>query len=39
MKHTSIVTPNDLAQYADTRESEGVIPDLVVDLSNNLHPI
>ena len=29
MKYTSIVTPNDLARYADTRESEGVIPELI----------
>ena len=32
MKHTSIVTPNDLARYADTRESEGVIPELICRL-------
>ncbi|WP_299028859.1 hypothetical protein [uncultured Campylobacter sp.] len=29
MKYTSIVTPSDLAQYADTRESQGIIPELV----------
>lgn len=29
MKHTSIVTPNDLARYADARESQGVIPELI----------
>lgn len=29
MKHTSIVTPNDLARYADTRESQGIIPELI----------
>lgn len=29
MKYTSIITPNDLARYADTRESEGVIPELI----------
>lgn len=32
MKHTSIVTPNDLARYADTRESEEVIPELICRL-------
>ena len=32
MKHTSIVTPNDLARYADTRESEGIIPELICRL-------
>lgn len=29
MKYTSIVTPNDLARYADARESQGVIPELI----------
>jgi len=29
MKHTSIVTPNDLARYVDARESQGVIPELI----------
>ena len=29
MKYTSIVTPNDLARYADMRESQGVIPELI----------
>ena len=29
MKYTSIITPNDLARYADTRESGGVIPELI----------
>ncbi len=29
MKYTSIITPNDLARYADTRENEGVIPELI----------
>ena len=29
MKYTSIITPNDLARYADTRESGGVILELI----------
>ena len=29
MKYTSIVTRNDLARYADMRESQGVIPELI----------
>ena len=32
MKHTSIVTPSNLARYADTRESEGIIPELIYRL-------
>ena len=32
MKYTSIITPNDLARYADTRESEGIIPELICRL-------
>ncbi len=32
MNHTHIVQPNDLSHYADTRESQGVIPELVYHL-------
>ena len=34
MEHTKIVTASDLESYADTRDSEAVIPELVYMLVN-----
>jgi hypothetical protein len=39
MEHTSIVTASDLAMYAQTRESEAVVPELIWMLVNQVPDI
>ena len=34
MEHTKIVTPSELEDFADRRDSEPVIPEIVVSLVN-----